>query len=76
MIKTDHPGFAKDDTRGRAQAVLNIDNVSYKAYKETRAKEMKMNEVVAEVNTLKQDINEIKSLLSNIVSKLNGNNNG
>lgn len=76
MIKTDHPGFAKDDTRGRAQAVLNIDNVSYIAYKEARAKEMKMNEVVAEVGALKQDMNEIKSLLANLVSKLNGNNNG
>lgn len=76
MIKTDHPGFAKDDTRGRAQAVLNIDNVSYNAYKETRAKEMKLKQVVEEVGALKQDMHEIKSLLANIVSKLNGNNNG
>jgi endonuclease III len=76
MIKTDHPGFAKDDTRGRAQAVLNIDNVSYTAYKEARAKERQLSDVINEVGTLKQDINDIKSLLANIVSKLNGNNNG
>lgn len=76
MIKTDFPGYQKDDTPGRAQAVLNIDNVSYKAYKEARAKEQKIKEVIEEVGSLKQDINDIKSLLANIVSKLNGNNNG
>ena len=76
MIKTDHPGFAKDDTRGRAQAVLNIDNVSYSAYKEARAKEQQLRNVINEVSVLKKDINDIKSLLTNIASKLNGNNNG
>ena len=72
MMKTDHPGFIKDDTPGLAQAVLNIDNASYKSFKEKRAKELKLREVANDVNVLKRDMGEIKNMLANLIDGLNG----
>lgn len=63
MIKTEFPGFIKDDTPGRAQAVLNIDSVGLQAYRDARAKELAMARVVEEVNGLKQDMTDIKRML-------------
>jgi hypothetical protein len=63
MIKTEFPGFMKDDTPGRARAVLNIDSAGLQAYKDARAKELALTQVVEEVNGLKQDMTDIKRML-------------
>lgn len=63
MIKTDFPGFMRDDTPGQARAVLNTDSVSYAAFKEARAKDRALSQVMNDVNNLQQDMGEIKSLL-------------
>lgn len=70
MIKTDFPGFARDDTPGQARAVLNIDSAGFAAYKEARAKDRALSQVMSDVNNLQQDMTEIKSML---VKLLNGN---
>ncbi len=70
MIKTEFPGYMKDDTPGQARAILNIDNASLQAYKDARAKDIALTRVVSEVDSLKHDIGDIKKLLSQII---NGN---
>jgi len=70
MIKTEYSGYVKDDTPGRVKAVLNTDNTSLQAYKDARAKDIALNKMASEVNTLKQDMGDIKNLLIKII---NGN---
>jgi hypothetical protein len=70
MMKTEYPGFIKDDTPGRARAILNNDAASLQAYREARSKDRALQQVVGEVNNLKQDIGEIKQLLAQLI---NGN---
>lgn len=67
MIKTEYTGFIKDDTPGRARAILNNDAASLQAYREARAKERALTQVVSEVNTLKQDMKDIKQLLIKLI---------
>lgn len=67
MIKTEYPGFIKDDTPGRARAILNNDAASLQAYREARAKERAIAQVVNEVNTLKQDMSDIKRMLAQLI---------
>ncbi len=70
MIKTEFPGYMKDDTPGQARAILNIDNASLQAYKDARAKDIALTKVVSEVDSLKHDIGDIKKLLTQLI---NGN---
>lgn len=70
MIKTEFPGYMKDDTPGQARAILNIDNASFQAYKEARAKDLALTKVVSEVDSIKHDIGDIKKLLTQLI---NGN---
>lgn len=48
----------------KSQALLNIDNEGLNAYRARREKVRLMDSVVEEVNIMRQDINEIKHLLS------------
>jgi hypothetical protein len=73
MIKTEFPGYMKDDTPGQARAILNTDAVSLNAYREARSKDRALKNVVEEVGNLKQDMNDIKAMLMKLI---NGNNNG
>ena len=58
-------GFVKDtDTK----AVLNVNKDALNAYKLQRKKLTKTFALEDEVNSLKQDINEIKSLLSQLIN--------
>ena len=68
MIKTEFPGYMKDDTPGQARAILNIDNVSLQAYRDARAKDIALTKVVGEVNALKNDIGDIKKLLTQLIT--------
>lgn len=70
MINTEYPGFIKDDTPGQARAVLNIDNASFESFKQVRNRERALKDVSKDVDQLKQDMADIKSLLMQLV---NGN---
>lgn len=70
MIKTEYPGYVKDNVPGRVKAILNIDNASLQAYKEARAKDIALTKVVSEVDSIKNDIGDIKKLLTQLI---NGN---
>lgn len=48
----------------KSQAVLNIDNDGLRSYRARREKNRVMDSMVEEVNNMRQDINEIKQLLS------------
>lgn len=63
-------GYARDK---KTKALLNVDAMSYKAYKQQRASQGKVNEISTEINKLKEDVALIKELLLKIA---NGNNNG
>lgn len=68
MIKTEFPGYMKDGTPGQARAILNIDNASLQAYRDARAKDIALTQIVGEVNTLKNDIGDIKKLLTQLIT--------
>lgn len=71
-VNTNFAGYVKDETRGHSNAVLNIDNVGYAAYKQQREKNKKMNNLAEEVDSLKGDMQEIKNLLLQVLGKNNG----
>lgn len=61
-MKITRDGFVRDpDNQG---AAINTDNAALKAYKLTKQKNK-------EVEQLKQDVNDIKNMLSLILTKLN-----
>lgn len=63
----DVPGFVRDmDT----QAVLNIDGSALNAYKKKREKQKELNETIADINTMKNEINDIKVLMQRILEKI------
>ncbi len=51
MIKTEFPGYMKDDTPGQARAILNIDNVSLQAYRDARAKDIALTKLLCITNS-------------------------
>lgn len=53
--------------RSNEGAIINTDNNALKAYKLQREAERTKNE---EINTLKQDVQEIKTLLSQLLEKI------
>ena len=68
--KTDHPSFIRNmDT----SAILNIDTHGYKKYKDERARIIKLEQLSQSVETLQQDMSDIKTLLQQLV---NGRTNG
>lgn len=68
MIKTEYPGFIKDDTPGQARAVLNIDSASFSAYKAARSKDLALNDVIHDVDSIKKDMADIKTLLMVLIN--------
>lgn len=59
----DHENLVRDD---KSNAVLNTDLSSLQAYRERRAKSLKM---VQDVENLKSDVSEIKNLLLQLIEK-------
>lgn len=71
-VNTNYKGYVKDDTKGNSSAILNIDNEGLAAYKKARGEYIRMKEVIQEVEGIKQDIADIKSLLTKMVKVYNG----
>lgn len=53
----------------RSTAILNTDNAALKAYKERRRRESDLNRVMEEHASMKQDIQEIKALLRQLIGQ-------
>lgn len=52
-----------------SNAVLNTDFTSLQNYKRSRKKQKKMNATLEEIEGMKKDINDIKSLLLKIIER-------
>ncbi len=63
----DNPNLVRDT---RNQAVLNSDVDGLAAYKKKREKQQQMESAVDDINTMKQDINELKTLMQRILEKI------
>lgn len=69
LIKVkDAPNLARDES---TQAILNLDNNGYKEYLQSKNRLKKQHETLMsnthEINILKQDMQEIKALLQQLV---------
>ena len=61
--KTEYPGIYKSPEG----FIINKDNDALQAYKNRKAKEMKIYQVEDELSKMKSDISEIKELLKGLV---------
>lgn len=67
MIVKDHPNLVRDSL---SKAIISEDQSSYEAYVKERKLRASMSDVIADVDGLKKDITEIKSMLQIIVSNI------
>lgn len=67
LIKTEVEGIYRDTENN---ALLNRDSSSLEVYKKMKKKNNEINNLREEVDALKNDINDIKSLLTQLVEKL------
>ena len=66
----DAPGFVRGIISDKeAKPILNINNSALVAYKKTKNREIEFNSAIADINTLKADIDEIKKLLIQLTLK-------
>lgn len=62
----DHPGLVRDS---KSKAIINIDNNAYKEYQSKKVLQNKVINITEEINDLKHSVNEIKTLLSQILQR-------
>jgi LPS O-antigen subunit length determinant protein (WzzB/FepE family) len=65
-VKTDVNGIVRDTTTG---ALLNTDLSGLEAYKKAKKKNAEMDSLKLEVNSIKSEMTEIKNLLIKLVEK-------
>lgn len=65
LVQTDDKQFARDP---RSSAVLNIDNAAYQHFQQERERVLQMQRVSAEVGELREELNDIKQLLVQLVN--------
>lgn len=63
----DNPNLVRDT---RSQAVLNSDVDGLAAYKKKREKQQQMESAANDINNMKQEINELKTLMQRILEKI------
>jgi hypothetical protein len=63
----DSPGLVRDMSN---QAVLNTDNIALEAYRRKRNKQKEIDEVISDINNMKSDIDQIKSLMQRLLEKI------
>jgi hypothetical protein len=61
------PNFVRDMSN---QAILNNDNSALEAYRKKREKQQEFKTAVDDINNMKQDINELKTLMQRILEKI------
>jgi hypothetical protein len=67
QIKTEVEGIVRDTTNG---ALLNKDNDALTAYKKTKQKNVEIENMKRQVNTLNSEVAEVKSLLHKLLEKI------
>lgn len=70
LVKTNNPGYLKDTISG---AIINTDDTYYQQILAERKRIKEQQAICDEMNTLKNELSNIKNLLAQIV---NGNKNG
>ena len=69
-----HPELAKDEY---SKGITNIDNDAYKKYMRAavtrKERNITLRNNTEEINSLKEDVSEIKDMLRQLISKQNGN---
>ena len=63
----DNPTLVRDS---KNQAVLNVDISSLQAYKTKRKKQKEIDRGLQDINTMKNEINDIKMLMQRILEKI------
>lgn len=69
LVKTDYDDFCRDT---QTNAIINTNVEKIRQYKQQRESLMKMQNLVSDVEVLKQDMSEIKSMLQLLVRDNNG----
>lgn len=69
LVKTDYDDFYRDT---QTNAIINTNVEKIRQYKQQRESLMKMQNLVSDVEMLKQDMSEIKSMLQLLVRDNNG----
>lgn len=67
QIKTEIEGIVRDTTNG---ALLNRDNDGLTAYKKIKQKNAELEETKRKVNTLENDVADIKSMMRKLLEKI------
>jgi hypothetical protein len=62
----DNPALVRDS---KSKAIINIDETSYNKYKSEKLLQSKVINMSEELNDLKDSVNEIKTLLSQILQR-------
>lgn len=62
----DYPGLVRDS---KSKAIINVDSSAYGEYQNKKIMQSKMINMTEEINDLKQSMDEIKSLLSQILQR-------
>lgn len=65
LVKTNAEHFYRDES---TTALLNMDKASFMAYKKQREKVLKAEEVFKEVDTIKQEMTDIKLMLKELLA--------
>ena len=68
LVKTDQPGYLKDTTSG---AIINNDDEAYRKFLAAREASKKNNELCKRIESVEDDLRDIKSLLLQIVNGRN-----
>jgi hypothetical protein len=63
----DHDDIIRDM---KSKALISIDKIGLESYKRKKNEQMKINAAVEELNTMKQEITELKVLMHCILEKL------
>ena len=64
----DYPGLVRDS---KSKAIINIDSDAYKEYQNKKLLQNKVINITDDINELKQSMDEIKGLLSQILQRTN-----
>jgi hypothetical protein len=63
----DVDGFKRDESSG---AILSVDNAALEAYK---IKKQKQNNILSDINSIKEELGELREMLKLVISSQKGN---
>ncbi len=69
LVKTQHPDFFRDESNS---ALINTNVNAYKQYKLQREQRKKLARQDKEVNNLKNELDELKQIIKQLVKEKNG----